>query len=181
MSKQDNESATEKLIKNMSKVLSQHYSEQMSVAVKRGMLHRAKSGYAITRPPLGYSKTETSGLYELNDNGLSARQALQALANGETNVGMVVAYLEMFYHVMTGTEHSGTAWLDWILSDPYYVGYISYKGQLYQGLHEPLITEGEHKKLLVVLENQNEYNSLKSVVKSLQNNHNGSMSRKSKA
>jgi len=169
MSKQENESATEKFKKDISKVLSQYHSDHMAERVKRGMLNRAKSGYAITRPPLGYSKTETPGLYELNNNGYCARNALQALANGKTNVGMVVAYLEMFYHVMTGIEHSGSAWLECILSDPFYVGYVSYKGQLFEGLHEPLITEDEHKKLLTIIAKQEEYNSLKMVVKSLQN------------
>lgn len=169
MSKQKNMSAEDKFKRSISTAMKQYHSKQMSETVKRGMQHRAANGYAISRPPLGYSKTETPGLYELNNNGYCARNALQSLANGKTNVGMVVAYLDMFYHVMTGIEHSGITWLGSILSDPYYVGYISYKGQLFAGLHEPLITEDEHKKLLIVLENQNEYNSLKSVVKSLQN------------
>lgn len=170
MSKQEKMSAADKFKKNISKVLSQYHSEQMSETVKRGMLNRVKSGYAVTRPPLGYSKTETPGLYELNNNGYCARNALQALANGKTNVGMVIAYLDMFYHVMTGIEHSGTTWLECIMSDPYYVGYISYKGQLFAGLHEPLITEDEHKKLLTILARQKEYNSLKSVANSILSN-----------
>jgi site-specific DNA recombinase len=167
MSKQDNESATEKFQKHIEEVMLQHHKDHMSANVKRGMLHRAKSGYAVTRPPLGYSKTETPGLYKLNNNGLCARNALQALANGKTNVVYVVAYLEMFYHVMTGVEHSGTTWLECILLDPYYGGFICHNGQLYPGLHEPILTEDEYAKLLTVLAKQKEYNSLKSIVKDL--------------
>lgn len=180
MSKQEEISANDKFIKNISKVLSQYHSEQMSEAVKRGMLNRIKDGYSVTRPPLGYTITETPGLYELDSYGLRARSALQPLANGKTNVGMVVAYLDMFYHVKTGIEHSGITWLERILLDPYYIGYICYKSQLYPGLHEPLITEDEHEKLLILMKNQNEYNSLKQLDKNIQNHHNGSMSRMNK-
>jgi len=163
----NNKSAEEKMVDNLKIVLSQYMSDHKSLAVKRGMLNRAKSGFAITRPPLGYSKTETPGLYELNKNGLAARSALQHLANGKTNVGMVVAYLEMFYHVMTGIKHSGFAWLDCIMLNPYYVGFISYNGQLYPGLHEPLITVDEHKKLLEIIIKDNDNNSLESFDKNL--------------
>lgn len=166
MSKQE-ESAEEKMEKAIKDVLSQYTGDHKSFTVKRGMLNRAKNGYAVSRPPLGYSKTKTPGLYKLDKYGLSARSALQALANGETNVVYVVAYLEMFYHVMTGIEHSGTTWLECILLDPYYGGFICYKGQLYPGLHEPILTEDEYKKLLTVLAKQKEYNSLKTIAKSL--------------
>lgn len=163
----NNKSVEEKMSDNLKIVLSQYMSDHKSLTVKRGMLNRAKNGYAITRPPLGYSKTETPGIYELNENGLAARSALQHLANGKTNVGMVVAYLGMFYHVMTGIEHSGTAWLDSIMLDPYYVGLISYKSQLYPGLHEPLITLDEHEKLLEIIIKDNDSNSLESFDKNL--------------
>lgn len=170
MSKQEETSATEKFMKNMSKILSQYHSEQMSQAVKRGMYERVKSGYAVTRPPLGYSITETPGLYQLNKNGLSAKSALKPLAKGEASLGMVIAYLEMFYHVMTGIEHSGTTWIESIASNPYYCGYISYNGQLFVGLHEPLITVDEQHKLVEILNKHNNNNSLKPLDKSLLSN-----------
>lgn len=167
MSKQDKKSAEEKFTNNLKAILSQYHSEQMSQAVKRGMLQRVKGGYAITRPPLGYSITETPGLYQLNKNGLSAKSALKPLAKGEASLGMVVAYLEMFYHVMTGIEHSGTAWIESIVSNPYYCGYICYKGKLFAGLHEPLITVDEQHKLVEILNKHNNNNSLKLIDKTI--------------
>lgn len=180
MSKQEETSATEKFMENMSKILSQYHSEQMSEAVKRGMLNRVKDGYSVTRPPLGYVITETPGLYQLDKNGLSAKSALKPLAKGEASLVMVVAYLEMLYHVMTGVEHSGATWIESIVSNPYYSGYICYNGELFAGLHEPLIIVDEQRKLVEVLNKHNKNNSLKPFDKSLLNNYNVSMSRKSK-
>lgn len=170
MSKKSIESATNKFTDDLCAILSKYHHDAMAKSVKRGMLHCAKSGYAITRPPLGYLATETPGLYQLDKNGRSARSALQPLAKGEASLGMVVAYLEMFYHVMTGIEHSGTTWIESIVSNPYYSGYISYNGQLFAGLHEPLITVDEQHKLVEILNKHNKNNSLKPVDKSLQSN-----------
>lgn len=133
-------------------VLSQYTSDQKSLTVKRGMLHRAKSGYAITRPPLGYSKTKTPGLYKLDSYGLAIREALNGLANDEAAPGTVMAYIEMMFHVMTQVQWPTHAVIMHLLEDPYYAGFISYKGELFQGLHEPLITEELHHKLLAYLE-----------------------------
>jgi site-specific DNA recombinase len=167
MNQQQNLSAAEQFTRTIGIALSQYHSAAISEITKRGMLYRVERGYAVTRPPLGYSKTVTPGLYELNNYGLSARNTLQVLANGETNVGTVVAYLDILYHAMTGIDLSGTKWLNRILRNPYYTGHICHKGQLYPGLHEPLISEDDYKKLLVVLENHNGNDHLKSVAKSL--------------
>ena len=163
-----NKSAEEKMADNLKIVLSQYMSDHKSFAVKRGMLNRAKSGYAVTRPPLGYSKTETVGLYELDSYGLAIRNALNGLANNEADTGTALAYIEMMFHVMTQTKWPTHAVIMHLLEDPYYAGFISYKGELYQGLHEPLITEELHHKLLAYLESiVEEDNPLESLDKSL--------------
>lgn len=148
----NNKSAEEKMADNLKLVLSQYVSEQKSLTVKRGMAHRAKSGYAITRPPLGYSKTNTPGLYELDSYGLAIRKALNAFANDEADPGTVMAYIEMMFHAMTQAQWPTHAVIMHLLEDPYYAGFISYKGELFEGLHEPLITEELHHKLLAYLE-----------------------------
>lgn len=148
----NNKSAEEKMADNLKLVLSQYMSEQKSVVVKRGMLNRAKSGYAITRPPLGYSKTKIAGLYELDSYGLAIRNALNGLASNEADPGTIMAYIEMMLHVMTQVQWPAHAVIMHLLEDPYYAGFISYKGELFPGLHEPLITEELHHKLLAYLE-----------------------------
>lgn len=148
----NNKSAEEKMMDTMKLMLSQYMSDQKSLTVKRGMLNRAKSGYAITRPPLGYSKTKIPGLYELDSYGLAIRKALNAFANDVADPGTVMAYIEMMFHVMTQVQWPTHAVIMHLLEDPYYTGFISYKGELFQGLHEPLITEELHHKLLAYLE-----------------------------
>lgn len=163
-----NKSIEEEIADNIKLVLSQYTSDQKSLTVKGGMLNRAKSGYAITRPPLGYSKTQTPGLYELDSYGLAMREALNGLANDKADPGTVMAYIEMMFHVMTQVQWPTHAVIMHLFEDPYYAGFISYKGELFQGLHEPLITEELHHKLLAYLESiVEDSNSLESFDKSL--------------
>lgn len=180
MSKQEETSATQKFMKNISKVLLQYHSEQMSEAVKRGMLHRVKSGYSVSRPPLGYSATETPGLFKVNRNGKALREVLKNLANGKTNIESATINIALMFYGLNVIKLWSTARTKRLLADPYYAGYISYNGQIYQGLHEPLITNNEYKKLQVLLKKHENYNTLKSFDKNLLNNYNVSMSRKNK-
>ncbi len=145
----------------------QYHSEQMSNAIKRGLLNRAKNGYAVSRPPLAYSKTEMPGFFKVNRYGRALRETLKKLANGETNIESVTFNIAMIFYSSNGFKSWSTAKTKRLLSDPYYAGYISYKGQLFEGLHEPLITKEEHEKLLELLEKHNYSNSLKQLDKSL--------------
>jgi site-specific DNA recombinase len=167
MSKQEVISANDKFIKNLSLVLSQYHREMMSEAVKRGMEHRVISGYAISRPPLGYSTTETTGLFKINRQGRALRETLKKLANGETNIESATINIALMFYGLNVFKSWSTIRTKRLLSDPYYAGYISYKGQLLKGLHEPLVTDEEHQKLLALLKNQNGNNFLKSVDKNL--------------
>jgi len=180
MDKQENMTATDKFNRSMRIIMNQYYSEQISEIVKRGMLHRAKSGYAVTRPPLGYSKTETPGLYKVNRYGRALRETLKKLANAETNIESVTMNIAIMLYGINTIKTWDTARTKRLLSDPYYVGYISHKGQLFKGLHEPLITEDKHEMLLEIVKKHDNYNLLESVDKNLLNNYNVSMSKKKK-
>jgi site-specific DNA recombinase len=167
MSTPVNPSPEEKFVKQMKTILSQYHKDQMAMAVQRGMLHRVKSGYAISRPPLGYSKTETPGLFKVNRYGKALRETLKKLANGETNIESVTMRIALMFYGSNLVKSWSTTKTKRLLSDPYYAGYISYKGQLFKGLHEPLITKNEHKKLLALVQKHEDDNSLESFDKSL--------------
>lgn len=163
MSKQEELSATEKFVRDISVLLAQHHSQAISEATKRGILHRAKNGYAVTRPTLGYSTTETPGLYKVNRHGKAIRATVKKLANGETNIESATLNIALMFYSLNVIKSWGTMKTKRLLSNPYYAGYISYKGQLYQGLHEPLITKNEHKKLLALLKKHEDNNTLESL------------------
>jgi site-specific DNA recombinase len=152
MSKQDKISVSEKFLKDVKAVMHQHYTDAMAANIKRGMLHRAQSGYAMHRPPLGYAVTTMPGLFEINLFGTVLREELKDLASGYTTIKSVATKLSLAFDPF---DSSPKPWsntkLKRLLSDPYYAGWISYKGELYPGLHEPMITAKQHQQLLDLL------------------------------
>lgn len=169
MSKQEKLSAGEKLLRSMRAIMKHHNKESMSETIKKGMLQQVKKGYAVSRPPMGYSSNNTPGHFEVNRFGTILREELKTLARGNTTIKSVASRLALTFDPFDfETEPWSKAKIKRLMSDPYYAGWISYKGQLYLGLHEPLINEKEHQKLLTLIANKDKCpNSLKSVDKSL--------------
>jgi len=170
MSEQEKLSATEKLMRQVTTAMSQYYSNAISENTKRGMLHRVKNGYAVSRPPLGYSKTEMPGFFKVNRNGTALRETLKKLANGGTNIESATFNIALMHYGSNTLKSWSTIRTKRLISDPYYAGWIRFNGQLYPGLHEPLITEEEYQKLLDLLHDVEVANSLKPVDKSIQSN-----------
>lgn len=150
MDKQEN-NVTEKLIVDISAVMAGFYGKVYADNVKRQMLRRAKAGYAQQRPPFGYSKTETSGLFRINRLGRELRGGMQLAANGNLSADS----LKFLVYLLISPTSNGLIsrkTLRRIVTNPYYIGLVSYGGELYQGLHEPLVTVEEQQKVIELLE-----------------------------
>lgn len=181
MNNQEKMSAQQKLMCDMSVIFTKYHSKHMSVAVQRGMTHRASQGYAVNRPKLGYSVTEIPGLFKVNRYGRALRETLKKLANGETNIESATFNIAMILWGFSDTKSWSTIRTKKLMADPYYAGWICYKGQLCKGRHEPLITEEEYQIILdIIHDTKCSDNSLKSLEKSILNHYNGSMSRAQK-
>lgn len=148
MNKQDK--ATEKLMENICTAVAEYHSKAMSDHVKTAMQQLAKAGYALRRPPFGYSTTETSGLFRINRIGMAMRVAMQEAANGEVSTEEFKLRLSILFSGES-LDIRSEASLKRIVSNPYYIGLIRCGDDLYKGLHEPLITAEEQQKLIEIL------------------------------
>lgn len=149
MDKQDK--ATEKLTKDFLAVIAEYQHLTACENVRTGMQHLAKAGYALRRPPFGYSTTETSGLFRVNRLGMAMRRAMQEAANGEVSAEMFKLQVSI---ILSGKslDIRSRASIKRIVTNPYYIGLIRCGDELYKGLHEPLITAEQQQKLVELLE-----------------------------
>lgn len=150
MDKQENQ-ATEKLMADISTAMAEYHSKAMSDRVKTAMQQLAKAGYALRRPPFGYSTTETSGLFRITRKGMAMRVAMQEAANGKISTDEFRLRLSILVSGET-LDRRSKASLKRIVSNPYYIGLIRCGDELFNGLHEPLITAEEQQKLIRLLE-----------------------------
>ena len=126
----------------------QAYLKQKSLATKRALLARAQRGYAVQRPPLGYVKSETPGMYYKAITAdileYSFKQVLRELMSG-SELKVMLSYT--FYNNKLITHKQFMR----IISNPYYAGFISYNGRLFKGRHEPIITPEKQAALVKLL------------------------------
>lgn len=149
MDKQDK--ATEKLMENICAAMAKYHSKAMSDKVKTAMQELAKAVYALRRPPFGYSTTETSGLFRINRIGKAMQATMQEAANGKVSTEEFRLRLSILTS-RQALDMRSMASVKRIVSNPYYIGLIRCGEELYKGLHEPLITAEEQKKLIELLE-----------------------------
>ncbi|MES2971721.1 MAG: recombinase family protein [Patescibacteria group bacterium] len=150
MDKKENE-ATEKLTKDFLAVIAEYQSIARSEHVRTAMQNLAKAGYALRRPPFGYSTTETSGLFRITRRGMAMRVVMQEAANGKISTEEFRLRLSI---LLSGEslDIRSKASIKRIVTNPYYIGLIRCGEELYKGLHEPLITAEEQQKLVELLE-----------------------------
>ena len=144
--------ASEKLIQGIVQTFAQYQQASMAEMVKEAMKRKAEGGYSSQRPPVGYSTTERRGLFKINRQGQQLRRAMKSLA--EEEISLEIFKMEVFY--ILNSQHRGfrsASDMKKLVSNPYYAGKISYCGNMYKGLHEPLITVAEQDKLIEIFSN----------------------------
>lgn len=133
----------ERFPKEIEAIFSQSYAEQRSRAVKRGMEQMVARGYMPTRPPLGYSKTKTPGLFAPNEDGMWLKNVMAAYAKDRIDtpgaIRLVTYFLKRKYNKQPTKKQVRDVFIN-----PYYTGYIFWNGVLYEGRHTALISLEQH-------------------------------------
>ncbi|MES2971267.1 MAG: hypothetical protein V4702_03040 [Patescibacteria group bacterium] len=145
------EEATEKIMKDFMSVIAEYQRLTACENTKTAMQNLAKAGYALRRPPFGYSTTETSGLFRITRRGMAMRVVMQEAANGKISTEEFRLRLSI---LLSGEslDIRSKASIKRIVTNPYYIGLIRSGEELYKGLHEPLISADEQQKLIGLLE-----------------------------
>lgn len=131
----------DKFIHGIKVLMAKNYIDNLSEEVKKGMNQKVKEGIYPCKAPVGYKNIEINKrnviivdeekapfikrLFELYASGLSASQVRKIL------------YEEGLYH---NTRPYAKSRLIQILHDCFYIGKFLYKGVIYDGIHEPIIS-----------------------------------------
>lgn len=140
--------ATEELQVTLEKVLSTYREiaerERQSQAerIKDRMRRAVNAGYWVSRPPFGYCVNRKERYLQINDDGLLLQGILKRFAadgSKEQFFSEMSSLLRYRYRKATAKN---------IARSPVYYGKLVYEGKLYNGKHEPLISEAEHKTII---------------------------------
>lgn len=136
-----NSKSHDKFIHGIKVLMAKNYIDNLSEEIRKGLNEKVRQGGYPHKPPVGYKMVRidrkavvvvdeekapfVKRLFELYASGLSAAQARSIL------------FKEGLYH---NTKPYAKSKLIKILHDPFYIGKFIYKGVIYEGTHEPIIS-----------------------------------------
>lgn len=117
-------------------------SNDISRKNQMGMLEKAEQGFYPSTAPFGYRNNKLTRLIELEpNNALYIQKAFEQMATGHYSIQMLADWLfEHGFKNKKGKKINKSA-LDKVLKNPIYYGLFRWRGKIYQGNHEPIITK----------------------------------------
>jgi hypothetical protein len=120
---------------------SKYYVDNLSENIKRGIRQKLRNGIWPAFAPIGYVNDKVA--HTIHQDPVRApliRQAFEIYASG----GAALARVREVVHSLGLVGHSGQPLsisnIQYLLKNPIYYGAIRYKGELYEGKHEPIVT-----------------------------------------
>lgn len=143
-----NSRSHDKFIHGIKVLMAKNYIDNLSEEIRKGLDEKISQGYYPCKAPVGYKNVRINGrasivideekapfvkrLFELYASGLSAEQA------------RTILFDEGLYH---NTKPYAKSRLIQILHDCFYIGKFLYKGVVYDGIHEPIISIDLYNKV----------------------------------
>ncbi len=125
-------------------LFSQNYIDNLSEEVKKGQKEKIAQGWLPTKPPLGYKTVGDKGkkIHLVDESkALLVKRMFELYATGNYSVKALVKKMSEEGLRNAGGTPIVKSRLHELLSDPFYCGKMRWKGEIYEGKHEPLITQ----------------------------------------
>lgn len=138
-----NTRAHENFVWDMKVAIARFYTNNLSEEVKKGQKEKIAQGWLPVKPPLGYKTIGEKGhkTHIIDpERAPFIKTMFELYATGNYSVTALVHKIyELGLRNHTGKQIGKSRMYD-LLSDPFYYGKICWKGQIYDGKQEPLIT-----------------------------------------
>jgi len=117
-------------------------SNDISRKSQMGMLEKAEQGFYPSTAPFGYWNNKATRLIEVDlENASFIKAAFEQMATGNFSLSMLGDWLfKNWFRPKNGKKIYKSA-LDKILENPLYYGEFRWRGKLYPGKHDPLISK----------------------------------------
>ena len=120
-----------------------------------------REGRYTFQPPIGYTRGEIAGIHKIDPiTGPILRQALISIAEGTATIKQAMDWYNENCPIIRDGRHTKMRMDKWtkFISNPYYAGIVEMQKQIKvrneKGLHEPLITLEQHRRILDTLEHK---------------------------
>lgn len=134
------------LLRWMTKGMSLYERRKISQRTSMGMEQKAREGIRPCKAPIGYlneideNKQKIIVIDPINSKYI--KRAFELYATGNYSLKRLgdVLYLDGFMHPKKKEKYPPRKF-EWMLKNSFYIGRLEYKGNYYEGKHEPLISK----------------------------------------
>lgn len=147
------DSTSGQLVEHIMASLAEFYSANLADEVRKGLAERVKQGGWPHLQPLGYRRSVPDGRgrrrVELDpQKAIPLRWAFETMAAGQHRASSVLIWLRQ-HGLPVSQSH-----LHRLLRNPFYCGRLLWKGQIFRGLHAPLVSEELFDRVQIVLKDR---------------------------
>ena len=151
-----NAGSNENFLHGIRVLMAKNYIENLGEEAQKGMLQKALNGGWPSKAPFGYKNNMENHTVEVDpEEAEGVRWLFEIYAEGDWSLKQVI---QMFYDCgfkyRSRSRKLHPATLNRIFRSPFYIGKIPWKGVIYNGLHEPLISEELWLRVQEVLDNK---------------------------
>ena len=132
---------------------SKYYVDSLSENTKRGFRQKVRRGEFPGVAPLGYLNDRVNRKIIIDPKiSLVVKELFEIYSKGNSTCKSLSLFLKSKGIVSRGGIPIHKSRVASILSNPFYFGYFRYKGEIHQGIHEPLITKKLFDQIQTVME-----------------------------
>ncbi len=134
---------------------SKYYVDNLSENIKRGIRQKLRNGIWPAWAPLGYINDKNARKIIVDkEKAKYIKRAFEMYSTGEYPLAQVRKVINSLGLVGKKSKLLSVSNYQYMLKNPIYCGIIRYKGELYDGKHEPIITKKLFDKCQEVMANK---------------------------
>ena len=121
---------------------SKYYIDSLSENTKRGLRQKVRRGEYPGCAPVGYLNDSRNKTVVVDrKRGSVIRKAFELYAQNNSRLEDVANFLAQHSIVSRKGKHLKKDRISYILSNPFYVGFFKYAGEIHEGKHQPVVSK----------------------------------------
>ena len=139
--------------------MSNQYIRELSSNTRRGMLSKVEKGNKPGMPPVGYLNDRLEKIIVADPDRFSSMRILwDKMLTGTYSMAELVKVADKELHITTplrgktGGRPIAYSSVCSLFKNPFYMGKLSFKGQLYAGNHPAMVTEEEFERVQQIID-----------------------------
>ena len=132
----------QKFIHGIKVLMAKNYIDNLSEEVKKGMAEKVSRGGYPHKAPVGYRNDIINHIIVADPEKASyVRKIYEMYSTGENSLADIRRWcISKGFRSGWGTAPISKSKIELILKNPFYTGMFRWKGKIYKGSHEPIIT-----------------------------------------